>query len=151
MRSEPSADWRATTIGEVLTLQRGYDITKNEQRPGAVPVVSSGGISSYHDTAAVPGPGVVIGRKGALGNVFFLSADYWPHDTTLWVKDFKESDPRFVYYFFQALDVHRLDVGSANPTLNRNHVHALPVLWPPNEEQAPHCFGARHPRRQDRQ
>lgn len=129
------SEWRRATIGDVLTLQRGIDITKVEQRPGSVPVVSSGGISSYHDTAAVSGPGVVIGRKGALGTTFYLDCDYWPHDTTLWVKDFKGSLPRFVYYFFVGLEVKSLDVGSANPTLNRNHVHPLPVRWPDRSEQ----------------
>src|SRR5487761_1758637 len=124
------SEWKTTAIGDVLTLQRGFDITRNEQRPGSVPVISSGGIGSYHDTAAAQGPGVVIGRKGTLGKVFYLPGDYWPHDTTLWVKDFKGSHPRFVYYFFLNLDVMSLDVGSANPTLNRNHVHPLPVRWP---------------------
>lgn len=129
------SDWRLTTIGEVLTLQRGFDITRAEQRPGAIPVVSSGGVSSRHDTAMAPGPGVVIGRKGTLGKTFYLASDYWPHDTTLWVKDFKGSFPRFVYYFFSQLDVTGLDVGSANPTLNRNHVHPLPVHWPSRKIQ----------------
>ena len=129
------SEWRRTTIGDVLTLQRGFDITRVEQRPGLIPVVSSGGISSYHDTAAVSGPGVVIGRKGTLGKTFYLAEDYWPHDTTLWVKDFKGNVPRFVYYFFANLDVMGLDVGSANPTLNRNHVHPMPVNWPGRTEQ----------------
>lgn len=124
------SDWRATTIGQVITLQRGVDITKAEQRAGSVPVVSSGGVSSYHDTAYTEGPGVVMGRKGSLGKVFFFDGPYWPHDTTLWVRDFKGNDPRFVYYFLGCLDTSFLDVGSANPTLNRNHVHPLPALWP---------------------
>jgi type I restriction enzyme, S subunit len=128
-------EWRTTTIGDVLTLQRGIDITRAEQRPGMIPVVSSGGISSYHDTAAAKGPGVVIGRKGTLGKTFYLPGDYWPHDTALWVKDFKGGYPRFVYYFFVNLDVKGLDVGSANPTLNRNHVHPLSVRWPERTEQ----------------
>ena len=135
MTSETPPGWSLERIGDVITLQRGFDITKANQRPGRVPVVSSGGISSYHDQAAAAGPGVVIGRKGALGKVFYLEGDYWPHDTTLWVKDFHGNDPRFAYYFLKTLDTLRLDVGSANPTLNRNHVHALPVVWPPLPEQ----------------
>jgi type I restriction enzyme S subunit len=127
--------WRQTTIGEVITLQRGFDITRAEQRPGEVPVVSSGGISSWHNRAMAKAPGVVIGRKGTLGRTYYLATDYWPHDTTLWVRDFKDNDPRFVYYFLSALRVLHLDVGSANPTLNRNHVHPIPTLWPPLEEQ----------------
>ncbi len=125
--------WIRTTIGEQVTLQRGIDITKAEQNPGNVPVISSGGISSYHDTAAVSGPGVILGRKGVVGSVYYIESDYWPHDTTLWVKDFHGNYPRFVYYFFKYLTplITTMDVGSANPTLNRNHVHPIQILWPP--------------------
>lgn len=126
------SDWFGTTIGAQATLQRGIDITRAEQRPGSVPVVSSSGISSYHDTASVKGPGVVLGRKGVVGSVYFVRDDFWPHDTTLWVKDFHGNDPRFVYYFFKSIATRlaALDVGSANPTLNRNHVHPIPTIWP---------------------
>ena len=132
-----SSAWRDTTIGGEITLQRGFDITRAQQRPGPVPVVSSSGISSFHDTSMVEGPGVVLGRKGVVGSVYFVAADYWPHDTTLWVKDFKGNVPRFVYYFFRGMvdRIAGMDVGSANPTLNRNHVHPIEVCWPQLPEQ----------------
>ena len=132
-----TGEWIDTTIGEQATLQRGIDITKAEQRAGAVPVISSGGVSSCHDTPAVSGPGVVLGRKGVVGSVYFVVSDYWPHDTTLWVKDFHGNDRRFVYYFFRwmAPRLATMDVGSANPTLNRNHVHPIRICWPPLAEQ----------------
>ena len=133
-----ACEWIDTTIGTQVTLQRGVDITKAAQRTGTVPVVSSGGISSFHDTAIQTGPGVVLGRKGVVGSVWFIRSDYWPHDTTLWVKDFHGNDPRFVYYFFKWMTptITTLDVGSANPTLNRNHVHPIKVQWPPFNEQS---------------
>lgn len=129
--------WIYTTIGEQATLQRGFDITKTQQKPGNVPVVSSGGISSYHDKVAVEGPGVILGRKGVVGSVYYLPVDFWPHDTTLWVKNFHGNHPRFVYYFFKHLapQLASMDVGSANPTLNRNHIHPIRVLWPQAKEQ----------------
>jgi type I restriction enzyme S subunit len=132
-----STEWPGTTIGEQLTLQRGFDITKATQQPGAVPVISSGGTNSYHSTAMVKGPGVVLGRKGIVGSVYFVKEDYWPHDTTLWIKDFHGNDELFAYYFFfsKAKDLAQLDVGSANPTLNRNHVHPIRVQFPPLREQ----------------
>ncbi|MGD0012330.1 MAG: restriction endonuclease subunit S [Terriglobia bacterium] len=139
-------EWIDTTIGEQITLQRGIDITKLEQRDGTVPVISSGGVSSYHDTPAASGPGVVLGRKGVVGSVYFVASNYWPHDTTLWVKDFHGNDPRFVYYFFRwmAPRIATMDVGSANPTLNRNHVHPIETRWPPVLEQRAiaHILGA---------
>jgi type I restriction enzyme S subunit len=136
-RGKMTDSWRDTTIGCEMTLQRGFDITRSQQLPGSVPVVSSGGISSFHDTAMVKGPGVVLGRKGVVGSVYFVDKDYWPHDTTLWVKDFKGNFPRFVYYFFRGMleRIASMDVGSANPTLNRNHVHPIEIRWPPPVQQ----------------
>jgi type I restriction enzyme S subunit len=74
----------------------------------------------------------VLGRKGVVGSVFYIDQDYWPHDTTLYVKDFHGNNARYVYYFFQdiAKEIANLDVGSANPTLNRNHLHPYAVKWP---------------------
>jgi type I restriction enzyme S subunit len=130
-------DFFDTTIGEQITLQRGFDITKKDQIDGDVPVVSSGGISSYHNKAMVAGPGVILGRKGSLGTVFYVPEDFWPHDTSLWVKDFKGNNPRFVYYFFTSISdvLKKMDVGAANPALNRNHVHPMPVRWANRETQ----------------
>lgn len=124
------SEWRATTLGGLVTLQRGFDITKASQGDGQFPVVSSGGIASYHDQFMVRGPGVVIGRKGTLGTSFFIPGNYWPHDTTLWVKDFKGNDPKFIYYLLKSIPLERLDSGSANPTLNRNYAHLLKISAP---------------------
>ncbi len=132
---EGMSEWQECLLGEVITLQRGFDITQNQQQAGDYPVVSSSGIKSYHNEWKVEGPGVVIGRKGTLGTVFYIKSDFWAHDTTLWVKDFHSNDPLFVYYFLKEFDLGRYDVGSSNPTLNRNHVHLLPALLPPLPEQ----------------
>jgi type I restriction enzyme S subunit len=117
-------------LGSAITLQRGFDITKAEQTPGEVPIVSSSGVSSFHNNWKVIGPGVVIGRKGTLGTVHYLRENFWPHDTTLWVKDFKQSNPRFVAYFLKTLWLENFDTGASNPTLNRNHVHKIRVQYP---------------------
>lgn len=127
--------WDVCPIGRKLTLQRGVDITKSEQREGLIPVISSGGPSSFHDAAFARGPGVVLGRKGSVGTVHWVDGDYWPHDTTLYVKDFKGNNPRFVYYKLRALPLKEMDTGSANPTLNRNVVHPTIVSWPSRAEQ----------------
>lgn len=121
---------RTITLGEVLTLQRGFDITKDAQTDGIVPIISSSGISSYHNKWKVKGPGVIIGRKGTLGTVHYVQCPYWPHDTTLWVKDFKGNDPRFLSYFLRTLKLENFDVGASNPTLNRNHIHKLQIVFP---------------------
>ncbi len=81
------------------------------------------------------GPGVIIGRKGSLGTTFFSEGDYWPHDTTLWVRDFHGNVAMFTYYFLKTLGLERYDAGASNPSLNRNHVHKIEVRWPGREIQ----------------
>lgn len=122
-----SKRWKPAVLQDLVFLQRGFDITKSEQKDGEVPVISSSGLSSWHNQAMVVGPGVVIGRKGSLGTVHYSECDYWPHDTTLWSKSLNGNNPRFVYYALKCLGLERFNVGGANPTLNRNHVHGLPI------------------------
>lgn len=74
---------------------------------------------------------MVIGRKGTLGTVFLLNGPHWPHDTTLWAKDLRGHPILFTFYFLRGMKLEGFNVGSANPTLNRNHVHPLPVVVPP--------------------
>jgi len=127
--------WEVAHLDNFCVLQRGFDIIKKEQVLGEIPVVSSGGIASYHNVAKVKAPGVVVGRKGTLGKVHYLAVDYWPHDTTLWVKDFKGNDPLFTSYFLQTLRFERYNSGASNPTLNRNTVHGELVAYPQKKEQ----------------
>ncbi len=131
----PSEEWRATTLGQVVSLQRGFDLPTAERREGPYPVVASTGPVGMHDRAMVRGPGVVVGRSGSLGGGQFIKPDYWPLNTTLWVKDFNNNDPRFCYFLLKSLDLKRFNAGSGVPTLNRNHIHPLPVRVPPVPEQ----------------
>ena len=96
-----TSQWRLVTLGEVIELKRGYDLPQRERAPGSVPLVSSSGVTDYHAEAKVRGPGVATGRYGTLGQVFFVPDDFWPLNTTLYVRDFKGNDPRFISYFPQ--------------------------------------------------
>jgi type I restriction enzyme S subunit len=122
--------WLDIKLGEVLTLQRGFDLPASDRRPGRFPVVASTGVVGTHCEAIVKGPGVVIGRSGSLGGAQYVTEDFWPLNTTLWVKDFKGNHRRFCYYLLKSLDLQTFNVGSGVPTLNRNHVHPLPVHVP---------------------
>jgi len=116
---------------EFITLQRGFDLPKTEMREGQYPVVGSTSIIGYHDQCKVQPPGVVMGRSGSLGIIQFIKQPYWPHNTSLWVKDFKGNDPSFVYYRLQGFDFARFNAGAGVPTLNRNHLDGLEVEVPP--------------------
>ncbi len=130
-----SSEWNRATLGDLLTLQRGLDLPTQDRKNGAFPVVASTGIVGYHSEGPVKGPGVVIGRSGSIGGGQYIDSDFWPLNTTLWVKDFKGNDPRFCYYLLKSMDFDSLNAGSGVPTLNRNHLHPLPVEIPPISEQ----------------
>jgi type I restriction enzyme, S subunit len=127
--------WYNGVLQDLVFLQRGFDITKAEQQPGMIPVISSSGVNSFHSEPKVKGPGIIVGRKGTVGSVHFSETDFWPHDTTLWSKDLKGNNPKFIYYFLQTLQLSRYDTGNSNPTLNRNHIHNLPIRKPDRATQ----------------
>jgi type I restriction enzyme, S subunit len=127
--------WPEVPLGSVITLQRGFDLPAEERRPGTVPIISSSGIFGTHCEAKARGPGVVTGRYGTIGRVFYVTEDYWPLNTTLWVKDFKGNDPRFVSYLLEVVDFAAYSDKSSVPGVNRNHLHQQRVRLPPLAEQ----------------
>ena len=122
-------EWRDVSLGDVLTLQRGFDLPARDRVDGPVPIVSSSGVTGHHAFARAEPPGIVIGRYGSLGSVHWVTTPYWPLNTSLWVKDFKGNDPRYLSYLMQTI---RTDGSSASavPGVNRNHLHRLPVRVP---------------------
>ncbi|MEI7823635.1 MAG: restriction endonuclease subunit S, partial [Verrucomicrobiota bacterium] len=135
-RRRRMSEWRETTLGDFVALQRGHDLTEPQRRIGRVPVMGSAGQNGFHDTALAKGPGIVIGRSGAsFGQVHFSKEDFWPHNTGLYVTDFKGNDPLFAFYFLKALDFDRFNSGSAQPSLNRNFIYPIPIRVPKPAEQ----------------
>ena len=130
--------WRKRTLGEIVRFRRGHDLPDQARKPGSVPVIGSAGQNGWHNEALAKGPGVSIGRSGAsIGKVTYTPVDYWPHNACLYVTDFFGNDPRFVYYFLKTKDLTFLNSGAAQPSLNRNFVHSVPVRVPGPNEQAP--------------
>lgn len=123
--------WKGIPLGSVATLQRGFDLPTNLREQGPYPVISSGGLTGYHSQAKVPGPGVVTGRYGSVGAVYYIEEDFWPLNTTLWVKDFHGNEPRFVYELLTTLDFGKFSDKTGVPGVNRNDLHNILVICPP--------------------
>jgi len=122
--------WRVGTVQDLVVLQRGFDLPTVKRSKGKYPVIAASGPSGTHHTEMARGPGIITGRSGVLGKVFLTLEDYWPLNTTLWVKEFRLATLTFAYELLKTLDFHSLNAGSAVPTLNRNHVHSLPQILP---------------------
>lgn len=128
--------WPVTKLGILLALKRGHDLPHESRRSGDVPVVSSGGISGWHDTAACQPPGVVTGRYGTIGEVFLIDEPYWPLNTTLYVSDFRGCDPSWVRHLLGSLPLDAESEKSAVGGIDRKVIGDLRVPAPALQEQA---------------
>ena len=127
--------WSRTNINEILTFHRGYDLTKNEMKAGRYPVVGSTTVVGYHNEFKIKGPGIVTGRSGSLGKYQFIWDNFWPHNTSLYISDYKDHNIFFVYSLLQTVDFASLNNGGAIPTLNRNVLSNIEVIEPIDELQ----------------
>ena len=127
--------WIECELGSVAQLKRGFDLPQAKRIDGTVSIFSSSGISGSHNEAKVKGPGVITGRYGTIGEVFYSEEDFWPLNTTLFVEDFKGNNPRFVYYLLKTINWESFVTASAVPGINRNIVHKELVRIPDIDTQ----------------
>mgnify|MGYP002732776098 CR=1 FL=1 len=122
--------WVTEKFDDFVKLNRGFDLPNDKIVEGEYPVVASTDIKAYHNAYKVEGPGVVTGRSGSLGTVQYIRGKCWPLNTSLFVKDFKGNDPRFVYYYLQIMHLENYNAGAGVPTLNQNHLHKIKIRIP---------------------
>ena len=115
------------SLGSLLNFRRGYDLPKKDFQTGDIPVISSSGIMGYHNELKAASPALTIGRSGSVGRPFFLNSDFFPHNTALFVDDFKGNDPKYLFYLIESINLDDWKSGTGVPTLNRNHLHPIKV------------------------
>lgn len=114
-------------LGDLIEFQRGYDLPKSKFVHGKYPVQSSNGILGYHHEYKVKAPSITIGRSGTVGIPHLIKTNFFPHNTALFVKDFKGNDVEYIYYLLKNLKLNEYKTGSGVPTMNRNHLHPLKI------------------------
>ena len=133
---EFQGEWIGKTIGDIAPLQRGFDLPTGQICNGKIPVVYSNGIMNHHSSYKCVAPGLVTGRSGTIGKFTYIEDGYyWPHNTSLWVTDFHDNNPKFIYYLYQTIHIGQYSTGSGVPTLNRNNVHRHKTFIPKLKEQ----------------
>ena len=88
-----------------------------------------------HDRSKVPAPGVITGRYGTIGAVYFQEIDFWPLNTTLWVSDFHGNYERFIYYLLQRVNFATHSGKSGVPGVNRNDLHTEIISLPKSTDE----------------
>ena len=115
------------TIGDILELQRGYDLPLEKIAGGEIPVVGSNGIVGFHNVKRSINPTITVGRSGSIGKVHYYDRETWVHNTALYVSNFKGNNPLYLYYLLKNLDFENLKSSSVVPSLNRNFVYPMKV------------------------
>jgi type I restriction enzyme S subunit len=137
MSSEIPDGWKEEKLGDFAGLKYGKNLPADTREAGAAPVFSSAGEIDSHIEALTDGPGVIVGRKGSVGSVYFSPVPFWPIDTTFFVLDDPTRDLRFTFWLFRGLEkrLQGMNSDSAVPGLNREEAEHLPILVPPLPEQ----------------
>jgi type I restriction enzyme S subunit len=118
--------WERKQLGDVLTLNYGKALKESDRLEGPFPVYGSSGVVGTHNEALVKGPGIIVGRKGNVGSVYWAESDFWPIDTVYFVES-RQSN----YFLFHNLQHQNfLNSDGAVPGLNRNYAYSLPILLP---------------------
>ena len=130
-----SGEWKRTKMENIAPLQRGFDLPNSQLKQGEYPVVYSNGVMAFHNKFMVTAPGVVTGRSGTIGAVFYIENNFWPHNTSLWVTNFFNNIPLFVYHLYQFINIEKCASGSGVPTLNRNDVHKIEISIPCDKDE----------------
>jgi Type I restriction modification DNA specificity domain. len=117
------------TIGDLIELKRGTDLTRSEMIDGNIPVAGSNGVIGYHNSYTTVAPGITVGRSGSVGKVHYFTTNFWAHNTALFVANFKGNEPRYIYYLLKSINLEHLCGSSVVPSLNRNFVHPLKITY----------------------
>ena len=129
-------DWPRVRLGDVLSLEYGKSLPARTRDPlGEFPVAGSNGPDGKHTTALVSSPGIVVGRKGSAGRVYWYDNDFWPIDTTYYVVPRMSLEIRWAYYLLSRLRLDRFATTTGVPGLNRNDTYGLEISLPPRSEQ----------------
>ena len=117
-------------------MQRGFDLpVQDRQQDGKIPVYGSNGVLDHHNVAKIQGGGVITGRSGTIGKVFYTEGDYWPLNTSLFSVDTHGNNVIYLAYLLQLFNLTRFVEGTGVPTLNRNMFHNKQIIDAPIEEQ----------------
>ncbi|MBS9857269.1 MULTISPECIES: restriction endonuclease subunit S [Vibrio harveyi group] len=122
--------WESKQLKDVLELAYGKALKKTDRVAGGVPVYGSGGLTGYHNQSLVEGPGIIVGRKGTVGSVYWEPRAFYPIDTVFYVKPRAGYSLKYCHLVLQNLGLKDMNTDAAVPGLNRNNAYRLDVVTP---------------------
>jgi type I restriction enzyme, S subunit len=136
---------RTVLLGDVIELAYGKSLPQRSRVSGRFPVFGSNGQVDTHNKSLVGGPGIIVGRKGSVGEVIWSKQDFWPIDTTYYVRlKNPDDDLRYWYYVLKTLGLNKLNSHSAIPGLNRDvaYIKQVPLRSTLEQEKIANILGS---------
>lgn len=120
-------------LGSVVRIRNGKDYKLLGE--GEVPVYGTGGVMLHVDTAAHPGPSVLIPRKGSLSKLYYVDRPFWTVDTIFYTEIGERLIPKFFYYYLLTQRLEELNQAGGVPSLTQSVLNLLRIPVPPLEVQ----------------
>jgi len=128
-----SRDWKKMKLGKAFDLKYGFGLPERSRKAGNIPVYGSSGVVGVHDEATVNSQGIIIGRKGNVGSVYYSSSPFYPIDTVYYIDSLKiQGNLKFFYYFLQRIPFQKIGSDVGVPGLNRDMAYNLDIIIPEN-------------------
>jgi type I restriction enzyme S subunit len=127
--------WQIEPIKNHLRLEYGTGLIEVDRQQGEFPVFGSNGCVGYNNAFLVEGPGILVGRKGSVGEVHFSEKSFWPIDTVYYVRRLSNDNWRYLYYLLKFLNLPRLNAATGVPGLTRRDAHFIFGAFPESKEQ----------------
>lgn len=127
-------EWIETTVGEYCPFIYGKSLPQIKREKGNIPVYGSNGIVDFHNKPCVSPYGIIVGRKGSVGEIHLSEKDFWVIDTAFYIIKDDLDDLRFTYYLLKTLGLNKMNSDSAVPGLNRENAHSINIRIPKNIE-----------------
>jgi type I restriction enzyme S subunit len=129
--------WTKLKIKDLMTFNYGKSLNGPDRIEGEYSVVSSSGIQGTHNVYICDGPGIVVGRKGNVGEVTWVDGNFWVIDTAYYItikEEYLSIPLKFFYYLLQSANLKKLSVATAVPGLNRDDAILTNVFLPSEKE-----------------
>jgi len=124
------SEWVEKRLGEVAPFKYGKSLLEANRQAGCFNVYSSAGICGRSDKS-IASKGIIVGRKGTVGSVFYSAFPFFCIDTAFYVDEIsKNCDMKFLFYYMQLLKLESFNNDAAVPGLNRNLAHKLRINIP---------------------
>jgi type I restriction enzyme S subunit len=128
-------NWDNKILRDLVNINYGKSPANILSSEGNYPVVGTGGIERLGKDFLYDGDSIILGRKGTIDRVCFITGRFWTIDTAYYLSDFRETFPQWLFYFLQTIDLRQMNEATGVPSLSREILYKIKVKTPPTPEQ----------------